>query len=144
MLAGCASLLCKTCNKHRPESDFSKHKSCVGGFDTSRCKPCKKARADWAKVPLEKRIYNRAKSRAKKMGRDFDISLEDIVIPNRCPVLNVEFVYGDPDWTYSIDRLDNSKGYVKGNIIIVSNRANKLKNNATKEELQNVLDFYFN
>ena len=78
------------------------------------------------------------------MGRDFDLSLEDIVIPDRCPVLDVEFVYGDPDWTYSIDRLDNSKGYVKGNIIIVSNRANRLKNDATKEELQNVLDFYFN
>ena len=77
------------------------------------------------------------------MGRDFNISLEDILIPDRCPVLGEEFVYGDPDWTYSIDRLDNSKGYVKGNIIIVSNRANKLKNDATKEELQHVIDFYF-
>ncbi len=136
-------MLCKTCNKHRPESDFSKHKDCVGGFDTSRCKPCKKARADWAKVPLEKRIYNRAKSRAKKIGREFSIELEDITIPDKCPVFGHSFVYGDPDWTYSIDRVDNDKGYVKGNVEIVSNKANRIKNSATEEELKAVLTFYF-
>ena len=136
---GCASLLCKTCNKHRPESDFSKHKHCVGGFDTSRCKPCKKAKADWSKVPIERRIYNRAKSRAKQKGREFDLDLSDIILPEVCPVLGKPFVYGDPDWTYSIDRIDSNKGYIKGNINIVSNRANMLKNNATAEELKLIL-----
>lgn len=136
-------MLCKTCNKHRPESDFSKHKHCAGGFDTSRCKPCKRSKADWSKVPLEKRIYNRAKTRAKKMGRDFDIEVEDILIPEVCPVLGHEFVYGHHDWTYSIDRVDNDKGYVKGNVEIVSNKANRIKNSATEDELKAVLDFYF-
>ena len=140
---GCATLLCKTCDKHRPESDFSRHKDCVGGFDTSRCKPCKKAKADWSKVPLEKRIYHRAKSRAKKKGRDFNLELDDIVIPDVCPVLGHKFIYGDTDWTYSIDRVDNNLGYVKGNVVIVSNKANRIKNSATRKELEAVLSYYF-
>ena len=135
-------MLCKTCNKHRHVGHFSKHAGCSSGYDTSRCKPCKKARADWAKVPLEKRIYNRAKTRAKRKGIPFDILLEDVVIPNKCPVFSQPFVYGDPDWTYSIDRLDNSKGYVRGNILIVSNKANRLKNDATMDDLRTVVDFY--
>ena len=57
-------------------------------------------------------------------------------------VISIPFVYGDPNWTYSIDRLDNSKGYVRGNILIVSNKANRLKNDATMEDLRTVVDFY--
>ena len=77
------------------------------------------------------------------MGREFSIELEDIVIPDKCPVLGHSFVYGDCDWTYSIDRVDNDKGYVKGNVEIVSNKANRIKNSATEEELKAVLAFYF-
>ena len=135
-------MLCKTCSKDRPETDFSRHKGCADGFDNSRCKPCKKSRADWASVPLEKRIYNRAKGRARRMGREFDITLSDIVIPDRCPVLDHEFIYGDTDWTYSIDRVNNDLGYVRGNIVIVSNKANRIKNSATEKELAAVLNFY--
>lgn len=77
------------------------------------------------------------------MGRDFDLDLEDIVIPDVCPVLGHRFIYGDSDWTYSIDRVDNELGYVKGNIAIVSNKANRIKNSATKKELEAVLSYYF-
>ena len=41
----------------------------------------------------------------------------------------------------SIDRKDSSKGYVKGNVAIISRRANLLKNNATIAELKAVLAF---
>lgn len=39
----------------------------------------------------------------------------------------------------SLDRIDSSKGYVKGNVRVISARANMLKNNATVEELTLVL-----
>lgn len=136
------SLLCKTCKKHRPVSDFSRHSGCSSGYDSSRCKPCKKAKLDYSKVPIEKRIFHRAKSRAAKNGREFNLDFGDIVLPDRCPVFGVPFIYGDADWTYSIDRIDNEKGYIKGNIIIVSLKANRIKNSATVSELQSVLEFY--
>lgn len=68
--------------------------------------------------------------------------LDDLIIPDKCPVFNKPFIYGDHDWTYSIDRLDNDKGYIRGNILIVSNKANRLKNNATMADLRAVVDFY--
>ena len=42
----------------------------------------------------------------------------------------------------SFDRIDPTKGYVKGNVIIVSNKANVIKSNATVEELERVSSFY--
>ena len=120
---------------------FSKHLECKSGYDVSACKACKKAKVDWKAVPLERRIYNRAKSRAKRKGLDFTIEISDIIIPYKCPILGVPFIYSDSDYTYSIDRIDSSKGYIKGNIIIMSNKANRIKNNATKREIELVLNF---
>lgn len=43
---------------------------------------------------------------------------------------------------WSLDRKDNSLGYVKGNVVIVSLKANKIKRDATPLELRQVADFY--
>lgn len=134
-------LLCKKCNKEKSASEFSPHLECKSGFDTSRCKACNRARRDWAKVSPEKRIYHRAKHRAKIKKLDFNIEVSDINIPEYCPVFKKPFIIGDKDWGTSIDRLNPSKGYVKGNILIISNRANTLKNNASIEELELIIEF---
>ena len=42
----------------------------------------------------------------------------------------------------SIDRIDPKKGYVKDNIIVVSMRDNRIKTNATVDEIRKVADFY--
>jgi len=42
----------------------------------------------------------------------------------------------------TLDRIDNTKGYTKDNIIIVSFKANTIKNSATIEELEKVLQYY--
>lgn len=134
-------MICKSCGKDKPEITFSQHRGCVSGYDTSRCKDCKKSAWDWQQVSYEKRMLHRTKARAKRRGIEYDLSLEDIIFPSHCPVFNQPFIYGDPDWTFSIDRKDNSKGYVKDNIMIISNKANRLKNNASLKDFEMLINY---
>jgi hypothetical protein len=88
----------------------------------------------------ESQVLHQARCRAKRDGLDFNITKEDIVVPEICPVLGVpiKINYGS-GWhndSPSLDRIDNTKGYVKGNVRIISNRANRLKCDATLEELE--------
>lgn len=80
------------------------------------------------------RLYKNSKSRATREGIEFNLSKDDIVIPERCPVLGVSFEYGTYH-TMSLDRIVSTKGYVKGNIQVMSHKANAMKNSATPEEL---------
>jgi hypothetical protein len=57
------------------------------------------------------------------------------VIPKVCPVFGVPFNRRDKTRSTSVDRIDNRKGYVKGNIQIISGLANVMKNQATPAEL---------
>lgn len=86
-----------------------------------------------------------AKSRAKQLGLPFDLTLEDIVIPERCPVLGTVLVaqHGKRarDVSPSLDRIIPKLGYVKGNVRVISTRANILKNNGTVEEFVAVLRY---
>lgn len=84
-----------------------------------------------------------AKSSAKKRGLVFEIEIEDIVIPDLCPVFKEPFVFGT-DYAASLDRIDSSIGYVKGNIQVISRKANRMKNNATSEELKKFAEWINN
>lgn len=133
------TLFCKMCLQDKELVAFSKHPGSKNGYDCSACKSCKKSKVDWSKVPLEKKIFNRIKARAKEKGIPFDLTLEDIIIPEMCPVFNKPFIYGDHKWTPSVDRFIPELGYVKGNIAIISNFANMLKGEATCEDLEKLL-----
>ena len=84
-------------------------------------------------------LWSAAKDRAMKEGLPFDIDLDDIVIPDVCPVLGIpiDVALGrgrrKPD-SPSLDKFIPEKGYTKGNIAVISWRANWLKNNGTTEE----------
>jgi hypothetical protein len=58
--------------------------------------------------------------------------------PTYCPALGIELNYlgkrNDPA-NVSLDRHDNDKPYVHGNVFIISYRANSIKTNATVKEL---------
>jgi hypothetical protein len=88
----------------------------------------------------EKKMLARARSRAKERGHEFNLELSDIHIPTHCPVLGIELVAhkgrsgGNPN-SPALDRIDNNKGYVKGNVMVVSHRANMMKVDASPEEL---------
>jgi hypothetical protein len=100
---------------------------------------------------IKKYMYSTAKIRAQKKGIPFDIEEDDIIIPKVCPILEVPLVLGHKgnyEYTPSLDRIDNSKGYVKGNIMVISKKANSMKNSASIEELKmfvkNVLRYSLN
>lgn len=95
----------------------------------------------------EKILWERAKTRAKKKDIPFNLELSDISIPEYCPILGLRLATGPSgrkwgsDNSPSIDRIDPDLGYVKGNIQIISWRANTLKKNATLEELRLIYEF---
>lgn len=85
-------------------------------------------------------IWKRAKTRAIKHNLEFNIEESDIIIPEVCPLLNIPIILGEKDNyenTPSLDRIDNSKGYIKGNVWVISKKANSMKNSASFSELNN-------
>ena len=102
---------------------------------------------EWNKNNNESVICSRAKKRAKQLNLPFDITKEDIVIPECCPILGIKMKYSDgsmADSSPSIDRIIPELGYVKNNIIIISNRANRIKNNASLEEIEKLYNWLKN
>ena len=97
--------------------------------------------------PETRKIYNRLKASAKKRNIPFDLTLTQLNMltwPISCPISHIPLKFNNKlqDDSYSIDRIDSSKGYTIDNIIVISWRANKIKSNATKEELKAIADFY--
>jgi len=94
----------------------------------------------WRERSREYLMFKAAKYRAKKKNLEFTIELKDIVIPKVCPVLNIPLEYnfksGFHNNSPSLDRIDSSKGYIKNNVRVISNRANRLKCDATLKELE--------
>jgi hypothetical protein len=94
---------------------------------------------------VARRIFYRAKSRAKTHGIAFAIDVSDIVVPTHCPVLGIELAImpgqgsGYHRNAASLDKIKPALGYVKGNVRVISARANLLKNDATVDELRRVL-----
>ena len=86
-------------------------------------------------------LWKAAKRRAKVKELDFNIEPTDVIIPAFCPLLNIPIIHEvgkgcRSDNSPSLDRIDNRFGYIKGNILVVSWRANFLKSDAALSELQ--------
>jgi hypothetical protein len=81
------------------------------------------------------------KYRAKATGLDFNLDLSDIPIPDICPVLGIALHMGKGkhhSGSPTVDRIDPQQGYVKGNVWVISHRANQIKSDATLQELQRI------
>jgi hypothetical protein len=90
----------------------------------------------------EYQLWCNAKMRARRDGLAFNLEVGDIAIPEVCPLLGVPLHVGARgilDNSPSIDRFDSSLGYVKGNIWVISHRANRIKADATIDELERIL-----
>lgn len=87
-------------------------------------------------------MFYDARKRAASLSLPFDIEPEDIVLPEVCPVLGIKMVQGSGrESAPSLDRIIPSAGYVKGNIRVISFRANRLKSDATIDELRRVIAY---
>ena len=90
---------------------------------------------------FNKQLLKNAKNSALRKGLDFDLELSDIIIPDICPILGIPLINPEEFYTPyhkavpSIDRKDSSKGYTKDNIWIISYLANRMKSEASTEEL---------
>ena len=91
----------------------------------------------WKHSKLQQ-MFARFKTKAKKEKLPFNLNADNFTLPDKCPVLGIDLVFNTvaADFnSYSIDRVDNTKGYTEDNICIMSLRANVLKRDATLEEL---------
>lgn len=139
---------CKYCH------DEKLHDTNVKGL---RCLECirelkaNKGRNDYKPTPKKKETYNTienilfmsAQARAKKKKLEFSIEYEDVYIPEICPILGIKINKFLEDTSQSnesrasspsLDRVDSSKGYIKGNIVVISYRANVVKGQGTAEQ----------
>ncbi len=69
---------------------------------------------------------------------DFNLTYEDLLLPEYCPILGVKLTYGsnmNSEHGATVDRIDTNKGYIKGNIIIMSRKANAMKSNCNLDNL---------
>lgn len=135
---------CPGCKETKPRSEYYIHTNKSGGESISgKCREC---------VMLDNNrrrftpggILTAAKSRAKQSGMECTITIDDIVIPERCPVFGTEWEMSKDkhDYNPSLDRIDSSKGYIPGNVLVVSWKANRIKRAATIEDLQAIVECY--
>jgi hypothetical protein len=87
-----------------------------------------------------------ARARASKFGLACDVDKEYIrsILTDTCPVFGVQFVwYGKKlsAFSPSLDRIRPELGYVRGNVVVISQRANAIKSDATAEEIAKVLEW---
>lgn len=105
---------------------------------------------DYVPEDIPREICIRAKRNAKIRKCDFNLKPEDIIVPEYCPYFKIKLSFNKKDskqsFYYSIDRIDSTKGYIKGNVQIISRLANTMKNSATEEELlsfaKGILEMY--
>jgi hypothetical protein len=126
---------CSSCKNELPLSNFSKHSREITGFSYI----CKKCNLKLTKNRGINLVY--FKSKAEKRGLEFDLEQKDLFLPVYCPILNIKLEYNQRKkasmmTSPSLDRIDNSKGYVKGNVIVISTLANAMKNKANFEQLR--------
>ena len=93
---------------------------------------------------VEQAMLSRARHRAKTGGLLFNITLDDIIVPLVCPVLGIPLFIEPGTGTNrpnspSLDKIYPDKGYTKGNVRVISTRANLLKSDGTLEEMRKVL-----
>lgn len=132
-------LYCSGCKTQKPVECFSRNKAHKRGY-ANWCKSCisnlnkrpenLERRKNRRNGSLEHSLLVEVRCRARKRGIPFDLTEGDIIIPDVCPVLGIKIVRSQgklaPE-TPTVDKIIPELGYVKGNVAVISWRANRLK-----------------
>lgn len=97
--------------------------------------------ANWNRYKIY--MVRRARHRAKKLNLPFNITPDDITIPEKCPILGIVLQVATgchKNDSPALDRIIPAKGYIKENVIVISQRANVLKRDASLAELEMLVD----
>lgn len=134
---------CKTCKKEYDKRYRKSDK--VKNFQKSKSYRDRKKEYQKVRFDSDPRLIllQAAKARAKKYNLPFNITIEDIIIPEKCPLLNISlerkpygkktgFLMNSP----SLDKIESRLGYTKGNVMVISMKANAMKYSATLDELE--------
>lgn len=136
--------VCPKCHQRRKANKFSPSNQTIDGLQ-GWCRDCnRRLMTEQRRTDPVGTMLKWTKSAAKKKGLNFELTRKDIVIPAKCPLLGITLVSGfgtgrPNDNSPSLDRINNELGYISGNVWIISHKANRIKNNATLEEVETVL-----
>jgi hypothetical protein len=155
--------ICKNCDKIKKKETYLFNKNNKENINKtcSKChieKPgtlfitnsniCHQCRKIWADTSYKNQyLFYNAKRRAKRDNLNFTLLIEDIVIPQRCPYINIKLdrnVKGYSDSSVTLDRINNNLGYIKENIIVISRKANVMKGDLTIEEIELINNNFYN
>ena len=137
---------CPRCEQHKLVTEYYKSNTSKDGLRWI----CKECCVDEARSNPCVKIFAAKKYSAKLNNIEFTITKEDVIWNEYCPALGVKLDYdrvssrksGMKPNSPSFDRIDPNKGYIPGNVVIMSAKANTIKSNATPEELNRVAAYY--
>ena len=91
-----------------------------------------------------KAMITLARKRARKKKLDCSITDKDFTPITHCPLLGIAFDFakkgkGTADNSPTLDRINPSKGYVPGNVWVISAKANRMKSDATLRQLEQLV-----
>lgn len=139
--------VCRICKRELPDSYFCKNKGNKTGLDY-RCRDCRKIESREYREKHYFSAYCRTKkSECKRKGIEYNLTPEylESIWTGVCPIFNVPIEIAShgrgSHHSAHLDRLDPNKGYVIGNVSWISGRSNRIKYNATVEELRAVADW---
>jgi len=119
-------------NKHRDEILEYKHKDYKRWYHDNRENIIKSSKKNYQEVrgSLTKR-FSVIKSQAKIRGKEFNLTKEYVEPLFKAPC----YYCGDKTESLNLDRVDNSKGYVIGNVVSCCNMCNRIKSTMTLDEM---------
>jgi hypothetical protein len=144
---------CSQCLVEKPIDDFyARTSGRTRAGRRSECRVCSAEQrrvhgAKFAAAHPRRVMLKLARQRARAAGVPFALRETDFDIPRVCPVLGIELEHrrgkrGPADCSPTLDRIVPSLGYVPGNVIVISWRANRLKSDAVMSELTRIAEFF--
>lgn len=144
--------ICTSCKQEKPNTSFGKDKQKKDGLRVY-CKECmktkgtsegaRKAQTKFTENNPESLMCSNAKQRARREGLPFNLRPKDIDIPDICPALGIPLKRANviSEGSPTLDKVIPELGYVRGNIVVISNLANRMKSNHTAEHLQLIVNY---